>query len=151
MLLAPALVALLLQSPPSPQEAEAATQKFTALETQLAGAIQRKDMAALDGLLAKDFTFNLFLKGRGPEVLNRDEWLKGAEHYTLLSFVLKDPGVRMFGDVATVRVVAQRKATAGGAALDESGEFAVVDVWTKSGDAWKLSARFLSRPETLKR
>jgi hypothetical protein len=38
-----------------------------------------------------------------------------------------------------------------GAAIEGSGEFAVVDVWTKSGDAWKLSARFLSRPEVLKR
>lgn len=43
-----------------------------------------------------------------------------------------------------------RTATAG-TSLDRSGEFAVVDVWTKHGDAWKLSARLFSRPDTLKR
>jgi ketosteroid isomerase-like protein len=150
MLMVPALVALLLQAPPSIPEAEAAASRFMALETQLAGAIQRKDAAALENLIAKDFAFNAILAGRAPIILNRDEWLKGSAHYTLHSFVLKEPGVRMFGDLAVVRVQAERSATVG-AAIEGSGEFAVVDVWTKSGDAWKLSARFLSRPEVLKR
>jgi hypothetical protein len=38
-----------------------------------------------------------------------------------------------------------------GTSVDRSGEFAVVDVRTKDGNAWKLSARHLGRPDTLKR
>ena len=57
---------------------------------------------------------------------------------------------RVFGNVAVVRLQPYRMAVAG-TSVDRSGEFAVVDVWTKDGGAWKLSARHLSRPDTLKR
>ena len=31
--------------------------------------------------------------------------------------------------------------------VDRGGEFAVTDVWTRAGSDWKLSLRYVSRPE----
>ncbi len=61
-------------------------------------------MAALDGLLAKDFTFSAFLESRLPQVLNRNEWLKTTAHYTLIGFALQHVAARVFGNVAVVRL-----------------------------------------------
>ena len=149
MVLSSALIAVLLQAAPSaPADAERET--FQSLETRVSGAIQAKNVAALEELLAKDFAFSAFLEGKAPEVMNRHEWLKTSEHYTLTGFEIRHLAARVFGDVAVVRLQPNRKATAG-ASLDRSGEFAVVDVWTKDGKAWKLSQRHLSRPDALKR
>jgi hypothetical protein len=82
--------------------------------------------------------------------MSREEWLKASDHYTLTGFELSYLSVRVFGNVAAVRLQPNRKATAG-TTLDRSGEFAVVDIWTKDGNAWKLSSRYLSRPDTIKR
>jgi len=149
MVLANVLIALLVQAPSS-KPADAEHDQFQGLETQVSGAVQIKNLAALEQLLAKDFAFSLFLVGRAPEVLNRDEWLKTSENYTLTGFELRYLSVRVFGNVAVVRLQPNRKATAG-ATIDRSGEFAVVDIWTKDGGAWKLSSRYLGRPDTIKR
>jgi ketosteroid isomerase-like protein len=149
MILAPVLIALLLQIPSS-QADDAEKSQFLALETQVSGAVQQKNAAALESLLAKEFAFSLFAEGRVPAVMNRDEWVKTADYYTLQDFELRYLSVRVFGSVAVVRLQPSRKATVG-ATVDHSGEFAVVDVWTKDGSSWKLSSRYLSRPDTIKR
>jgi Domain of unknown function (DUF4440) len=149
MVLSAALAVMLLQA--STPAANPEKEPFQGLETRVSGAIQIKNMAALDELLAKDFAFNLFLEGRAPEVMNRAEWLKTADLYTLVGFEIRYLAARVFGNVAVVRLQPYRTAVAGTNAIDRSGEFAVVDVWTKDGSTWKLSARHLSRPDTLKR
>ena len=150
MFLAPALIAVLLQAASSTAPVDPANEPFQTLETKLSGAIQAKNVAALDELLAKDFAFMAFLEGRAPVVLSRSEWLKTSEHYTLIGFEIRNLAARVFGNLAVVRLQPYRLAVAGDS-LGRSGEFAVVDVWTKDGDAWKLSARHLSRPDVLKR
>jgi ketosteroid isomerase-like protein len=149
MFLASALVAALLQSAPSTAPVDPETERFQTLETRVSGAIQAKNIPALDELLAKDFAFLAFLEGRAPAVLSRNDWLQTSRHYTLLGFEIRHLGVRVFGNVAVVRLMPYRTAVAG-TTVDRSGEFTVVDVWTKDGDAWKLSARHLSRPEPTK-
>lgn len=149
MVLSSALVAMLLQASTPAVNPEKGP--FQDLETRVSGAIQIKNISALDELLAKDFAFSLFLEGRAPEVMNRSEWLKTADLYTLAGFEIRYLAARVFGNVAVVRLQPHRTATAGTSAIDRSGEFAVVDVWTKDGNSWKLSARHLSRPDTLKR
>jgi hypothetical protein len=148
MVLSSALLVMLLQaSTPSVNPEKG---PFQNLETRVSGAIQMKNIPALDELLAKDFAFNLFLEGRAPEVLNRSEWLKTSDLYTLTGFEIRYLAARVFGDVAVVRLQPYRTAVAGTSGIDRSGEFAVVDVWTKDGNTWKLSVRHLSRPDTLK-
>jgi hypothetical protein len=148
MILGSALIAMLLQA--SAPSVDPEKEPFQSLETRLSGAIQAKNIPALDELLAKDFAFSAFLEGRAPEVMNRSEWLKTSEHYSLTGFENRHLAARVFGNVAVVRLQPNRQATAG-TSLDHSGEFAVVDVWTRDGDTWKLSARHLSRPDSLKR
>jgi uncharacterized protein DUF4440 len=150
VVIASVLVALLLQAAPDAKAVEADNQKFLALETRVSGAIQIKNAAALDELLAKDFAFSLFLEGRAPEVMSRGEWLKASAIYSLTAFELRHLSARVFGDVAVVRLQPSRTAKVG-TTLDRSGEFAVVDVWTKEGEAWKLSSRYLARPDALAR
>ena len=150
MFLASALVAALLQAAPSTAPVDPEKEPFQTLETKISGAIQAKNVAALDELLAKDFGFMAFLEGRAPVVLSRSEWIKTSEHYALIGFEIRNLAARVFGNVAVVRLQPYRLAVAGDS-LGRSGEFAVVDVWTKDGDAWKLSARHLSRPDVLKR
>ena len=70
MFLAPAMIAVLLQAAPVDPEKE----PFQTLETKVSGAIQAKDVAALDELLAKDFGFMAFLEGRAPVVLSTTRW-----------------------------------------------------------------------------
>jgi len=144
-----ALIAVLLQAQPS-AAVDPEKEPFQTLETQLSGAILAKNVPALEPLVAKDFAFSVFLAGRAPEVLNRSEWLKAAGYYTLTGFEIRNLAARVFGNVAVVRLQPYQTASAG-TSVDRSGEFAVVDVWTKEGDAWKLSARHLSRPDSLKR
>jgi len=150
MFFASALIAVLLQAASSTAPVDPEKEPFQTLETKLSGAIQAKNVAALDELLAKDFGFMAFLEGRAPVVLSRSEWLKTSEHYALIGFEIRNLAARVFGNVAVVRLQPYRLAVAGNS-LGRSGEFAVVDVWTKDGDAWKLSARHLSRPDVLKR
>jgi uncharacterized protein DUF4440 len=149
MVLSAALAVMLLQA--STPAVNPEKDPFQNLEMRVSGAIQSKNIAALDELLAKDFAFNLFLEGRAPEVMNRAEWLKMADLYTLVGFEIRYLAGRVFGNVAVVRLQPYRTAVAGTSAIDRSGEFAVVDIWTKDGGNWKLSARHLSRPDTLKR
>jgi ketosteroid isomerase-like protein len=124
---------------------------FLSLETQLSKAIQAKDVPALDALLAKDFAFSVFFENQAPEVLNRNEWLNTSKHYTLSGFEIQFLAARVFGDVAVVRYQPRQSAALGSAGIERSGEFAVVDVWTKQGGDWKLSSRHLSRPDKLRR
>ncbi len=149
MFLASALIAALLQAAPY-GTVDTEKEPFQTLETRVSGAIQAKNVAALEELLAKDFAFMAFLEGRAPVVLNRGEWLKTSEHYALVGFEIRHLAARVFGNVAVVRLQPYRIAVAG-TTLDRSGEFAVVDVWTKHDGDWKLSARHLSRPDALKR
>jgi ketosteroid isomerase-like protein len=146
MVLIPALMAAFLQAAAPTPTPDPEVEPFLTLETRLSTAAKAKDMAAIDELLAKDFTFTVFVEGQAPEVLNRNEWFKAAAHYTLTGFAIRHVAARVFGNVAVVRLQPIRIATLG-ASVDRSGEFAIVDVWTKADGKWKLSTRHLGRPE----
>jgi hypothetical protein len=52
------LSAAMVQAPPSAATVDAVTARFLALETKLAGAVQHKDGALLDSLLAPGFAYS---------------------------------------------------------------------------------------------
>jgi len=149
MFLASTLIAALLQAAPY-GSVDTEKEPFQTLEARVSSAIQAKNVAALDELLAKDFAFMAFLEGRAPLVLNRGEWLKTSDHYALVGFEIRHLAARVFGNVAVVRLQPYQVAVAG-TTVDRSGEFAIVDVWTRDGGDWRLSSRHLSRPDVLKR
>jgi hypothetical protein len=144
-----ALLAFYLVLAPVQQTAEAIAENdalFLKLTTDLNRAIQQKDGPAVDRALAKDFSFSMFVEGKPPQVMNRDEALKTmGSLYSLERFEIKNLAARPFGSVAVVRFQPLRKAELG--SRDRTGEFAVVDVWQKDGDTWRLSIRYQGRPD----
>ena len=58
-------------------------------------------------------------------------------------------GVRVFGSLAVVALQPSSSGAVG--TVERSGEFAIVDIWTKDGSTWRLSSRYVSRPDVLKR
>ena len=138
------LAAALAQSPPSPTDAVNA--RFLELETRLAGALQFREAAVLDSLLAPGFAYSRMIASRAPDVLNRAEWLRMADELvTLDSFEIKYLAAGERGSIAVVRFQVSRKGKVGQKAID--GEHAVVDVWVKEKGAWALVYRVVSRPE----
>ena len=138
------LAAALAQSPPSPTDAVNA--RFLELETRLAGALQFREAAALDSLLAPGFAFSRMIAGRRPDVLNRAEWLRMADELvTLERFEIKYLAAGERGSIAVVRFQVSRKGTVGQREVD--GEHAVVDVWVRERGAWALAYRVVSRPD----
>ena len=125
---------------------ESDNKQFSQLTLEVNQALQRKDMAALDRLLGKDFAYSMFVAGKPAAVMNRSETLGMAErYYTLERFEIRNLAARVLGSVAVVRFQPIREATAG--SVDRSGEFAVVDVWVKEGGNWRLTMRYQSRPD----
>ncbi len=123
---------------------------FSGLEKQMLGAVQKKDKAALQQLLADDFEISL----PDADPLPGDDWMDSvmAKDFTLKSFVVRQLSVADLGDAAVVRFDRLQQADYKG--KNESGEFFVVDLWKKSGGSWKLANRYVSRvgdlPENMK-
>ena len=140
------LAAALAQSPPSAATVDAVNARFLELETRLAGALQRKDNALLDSLLAPGFAYSRMIADRAPDVANRAEWLRIAgEFATLESFEIKHLAAGERGSIAVVRFQVSRKGTLGSKEFE--GEHAIVDVWVKEKGAWALAYRVVSRPD----
>jgi hypothetical protein len=114
---------------------------FTALESQLLQAVQKKDKPGLEALLSVDFT----IETPDADPLPGDEWLDSvaAKDYALKSFVVRQMSVADLGDAAVVKFDRVQEAMSKGQA--DNGEFFVVDLWKKSGDSWKLANRYVAK------
>ena len=131
---------------PSAASVDATNARFLDLETRLQAAVQLKKAEEIDALIAPDFALRTAFEGRAAQVMNRSETLTAAaSYYRLESFEIRYLAAREFGAVAVVNYRAFHAATVGN--LDRSGEFAVTDVWTRAGSDWKLTLRYVSRPE----
>jgi hypothetical protein len=139
------LAAAMTQAPPSAATVDAVNARFLDLETRLAGALQHKDMALLDSMLAPGFAYSRMIEGRAPDVLNRAEWLRITDTLvTLENFEIRYLAAGERGSIAVARFLVDRKGTVG--ASEVSGEQAIVDVWVKGKNAWMLAYRVVSRP-----
>jgi hypothetical protein len=74
-----------------------------------------------------------------------DEWVDSviAKDFTLKSFAMRDVFAVDLGNAAVIKFERRQDAIKKGHA--DSGQFFVVDVWKKDGDAWKLANRFVSK------
>jgi hypothetical protein len=146
MILVTTLLAAALAQSPSLAAADAVNARFLELETRLARALQFREAAALDSLLAPGFAFSRMIAGRRPDVLNRAEWLRMADELvTLERFEIKYLAAGERGSIAVVRFQVSRKGKVGQREVD--GEHAVVDVWVRERGAWALAYRVVSRPD----
>src|SRR5262245_12702242 len=119
---------------------------FQQLETRWADAIQRQDQKQLDEIfLAPDYA--LRISDDPARKIARADWLATMPTSTSRSFSIRDLQVRSFGEVAVVSHVLAQQADVNG--VDRSGDFFVVDVWSRMGNDWKVSARYSSPARTL--
>jgi ketosteroid isomerase-like protein len=114
---------------------------FTDLETQILRAIKAKDQAALSKLVSEDCLIEM----PDSDPLPADEWMTTvlAKDYTLKSFAVRQVSAIDQNDTVIVKYDRVQEAAYKGA--PDNGEFFVIDLWKKSGDAWKLANRYVAK------
>ena len=114
---------------------------FTDLEKQMLTAVQKKDKSALEAMLTEEFVVEM----PDADTLPGEDWVDSVmgKDFNLKSFVVRQMSVAQLGDAAVVKYDRIPEATYQG--KPDGGEFFVVDVWTKSGDSWKLANRYVSK------
>lgn len=123
---------------------------FTGLEKQMLHAVQKKDKAGLQALVADDFEISM----PDADPLAGDDWLDSvmASDFNLKSFVVRQLSVADLGEAAIVKFDRVQQAAYKG--RNAGGEFFVVDLWKKNGDSWKLANRYVAKagsiPENVK-
>lgn len=104
---------------------------FSTLENELMVAVQGGDRAAIGKLLSDDFELR---SGAMPGVPTpRAEWLRHSQG--LAAAPIEQMAVHDYGSAAVVSYAWKQ---------GQRHEIFVVDVWSKSGDGWKLSVRYAS-------
>jgi ketosteroid isomerase-like protein len=118
-------------------------QELVKKENEWARAWQLPDPAALENIIADDFTLISSLsKG---EVTNKRQYIDSTLKLVRgdgYSFVRMT--VRIYGDTGVINAQFQQNATFAG--HDWSGEFLLTDVWVKRNGRWQVVARHASRP-----
>jgi ketosteroid isomerase-like protein len=113
---------------------------FSELENRLVAAAQKKDRAALQGLISEDC--NLWTPAPPGDPMPSEDWIASLLKDPASSFAMRQLAVQTFGDTSVVSFVASEGRRVKG--KQQTARHFVVDVWTKKGDAWQLSARYLS-------
>ncbi|HVP42117.1 MAG TPA: nuclear transport factor 2 family protein [Terriglobales bacterium] len=111
---------------------------YSDLESQLAAAAQKGDKARLEQLLSDDF--EQWSPEPPGDPIPREDWM-AAYHPT--SFTTSQMAVRAFGDTDVASFVLHQKGAFGD--KDLSGDFFVVDVWRREGNAPRLASRYISK------
>jgi len=115
------------------------TKELDRAEQKLCDAILHRDMTALDGFVASNFTLRV---ADVPQTsLPRAVWMENTRRITGQSCDRHHlTARRLTADLAAVSLVWSQKQTADG--RDFSGEFYVVDFWKRSSERWQITARY---------
>ena len=129
------------QSERPASDAHSFPELFTKLESDWIQAAQRKDEAALDSILAPEFTL---LSSESPEnPLLRADWIQRAlTGYDIQTYSRRAMAIRAFLGVAVVSFVQTQNATCDG--KDCSGDYLIVDLWETNHNRWQVSARYMA-------
>lgn len=106
-------------------------QLFSSLESELMTAVQKGNSTAIDKMLADDFELRSGAMPGTPTP--RADWLQHSRRQ--LSAPIEQMAVHDHGTTAIVSFLWKR---------GTGKDIFIVDVWSKSGDAWKLSVRYAS-------
>lgn len=114
---------------------------FTSLEKQLLDAVQKKDKAAVQGMLSDDFA--IYMPDADP--LASEDWLDSimSKDFVLKRFIIRQMDVADLGTAAVVSYDRVQESSLAG--RNDGGEFYVVDLWKKDGDSWKLAVRHVAK------
>lgn len=115
------------------------------LERQWAAAFQRKDVAALQKLMADGYSLVIAVESLPLQVVPRDAWLEALTDYSIMEASVDHIHVRMYDDVAVAVMLWRQTATLQGE--DRNAVFMLTDIWVNVGGEWRLAERHSSRPE----
>lgn len=116
---------------------------FSDLESQWLKAVQQKDEATLNRILADDF--EVWAPEAPGDPIPREDWLKKAFASKLQSFRLRQMAVRSASpEIAIASFVLSE--TLNRAGPPQTQNHFVVDVWAKGGegDNWRCTDRYVS-------
>jgi len=114
---------------------------FSDLENQLFQAVQSKDRAGLDSILAEDF--QLWTPNPPGDPVPREDWKNQSLAENLKEFQIRQMAARSVEENVTVVSFVLTKAEEG-VGKPPARDYFVVDLWQKSEDKWKLSDRYAS-------
>ena len=126
-----------------PADSLEAARQIERLEHQWATALVKQDTAVLQRLLAPEYALIVSASPQRP--VSRAAWLATLPHYLTRSLAISGLTVRVLGDVAIASFVADLVARARGA--ERRGKYFLTDVWRYQDGAWRVAARYSSRPE----
>ncbi len=129
----------------TPQQELPLEATISSLERKWAAAFARKDIAALQEMMADGYSLVIAVEGLPLQVVGRDAWLEALEHYEVQEASVDHIHVRIYDCVAVALMLWRQKATLEGA--DRSAVFMLTDIWVDVGGEWKLAERHSSRPE----
>ena len=109
--------------------------ELVALEHAWMEAVQRKDLVALDRIVAPEYSYTASGQGRWP----RQRWMETVTVYDIHRFSFMDVDVRDYGEFAVVLARYRQEASVAG--TQRSGEFLITDVWVQRDERWQVVAR----------
>jgi hypothetical protein len=122
-------------------------QELIQLSNQWMEAIQQKNMAFLEQILAPEYVL-ISIRGRSE----RSEWMRVVPVYNIRSFQYQDFDIRLYNDVAVVNSKCIQQASVAGAgdlsftkSEDLSYIFMLTDIWNKRDGRWQVVTRHSSR------
>jgi Domain of unknown function (DUF4440) len=111
---------------------------FMDLEGTLTTGLREGNAAAVDTMLAEDFEMRVASMPGNPTP--RAEWIKLSLGKPASHFRIEQMAVHDLGDVSTVSFL--QAGVAPGGRREPARDIAIVDVWKRAGDSWKLAIRY---------
>ena len=115
------------------------------LERQWAAAFQRKDIAAMQDMMADGYALVIAVQNLPLQVVGRNAWLAALDDYQISEASVEHIHVRIYDCVAVAVMLWRQVATLHGE--DRSGLMMLTDIWVDVSGEWKLAERHSSRPE----
>ncbi len=124
------------------QNEEFIIRKVTKLEISFIEALKKRDAAALDGLLAADFTpVGINLNEKAADKQHFIEW--ALKSFQLKNYTIENSSVRAFPETAVVTTIYKRQASI--ANMSSDGDFVMTDVWVKRDNRWQAVSHHISQ------
>jgi hypothetical protein len=115
---------------------------FTKFEQGWIQAVQKKDKAALDAILAPEFILRTSWNPDNP--IPRTAWMKHALIDTQISsFSQRTMAIRAFMGVAIVSFVQSQQETIDN--KNSSCDYFIVDLWEVNHEKWQVATRFITK------
>lgn len=110
-------------------------EELARLEHAWLEAIQRNDFAALEQIVAPEYTYTASGQGRW----SRERWMETVPVYDVHSYTFVDLDISVYSDVAVVFPHIHLTASVAGAT--RTGDFLITDVWVRRNESWQVVAR----------